>query len=125
MGLRFRRSLTVVALSVWMVTCGDPETRNPLRPSGMATETMEITGPVSIAPGQSAQFAAIVHLTGGTTKTLTGVVWRTTDTALLQVTSAGVAVAGSGMGDVTLQADVAGEKSTVRVSRRRAGVGAS
>jgi hypothetical protein len=77
----------------------------------------EITGPASIAPGQSAQFTAVVRLGDGSTKTLTGVVWHSTNTALLQVTSAGVAVAGSGMGDVTLQADVPVERATARLSR--------
>jgi hypothetical protein len=112
-----RRLFAVLAVSAWMATCGDPQTRNPTAPSGPAALGREITGPASIAPGQSAQFTAIVRLGDGITKTLTGVVWRSTNTALLQVTSAGVAVAGSGMGDVTLQADVPVERGTARVSR--------
>jgi hypothetical protein len=111
------RSLAVVAVSVWMVTCGDPKTRSPLTPSGPAIQTREISGPGSIAPGQSAQFTATVHLGDGTTKLLTGVVWRSTNTSVLQVTSAGLAVAGSGVGDVTLQADVPSGGGTVRISR--------
>lgn len=109
-----RRSLAVVAASAWMVTCGDPRTLNPVAPTGPAVVTAEISGPGSIAPGQSAQFTVIVHLNDGNTKLLTGVVWRSTNPSVLQVTSAGVATAGSGLGEATLQADAG---STVRVSR--------
>jgi hypothetical protein len=112
-----RRSIAVVAVSVWMVTCGDPKTRAPLAPSGPSVQTREISGPGLIAPGQSAQFTATVHLGDGTTKLLTSVVWHSTNTSVLQVTSAGLAVAGSGVGDVTLQADVPSGGGTVRLSR--------
>jgi hypothetical protein len=112
-----RRSLAIVILSAWMATCGDPKTRAPLAPSGPAVLTPEITGPDTVAPGQSAQFTATIRLADGTTKLLTSVVWHSTNTSLLQVTAAGVATAGSGMGDATLQADVPSGRGSIRISR--------
>lgn len=112
-----RRSLAIVILSAWMATCGDPKTRAPLAPSGPAVLNTEITGPDTVAPGQSAQFTATIHLGDGTNKILTGAIWHTTNASLLQVTAAGVATAGSGMGDATLQADVPSGRGSVRISR--------
>lgn len=102
-----RRSLVVAALSVWMVTCGDPQTRSPTSPSASKASSAEISGPASVAPGQSAQFRATVQLTDGTTKILTtpAPVWWTSNSFLLQVTSAGVARAGSLTGEVVLSVD--------------------
>jgi hypothetical protein len=118
-----RRSLVVAALSAWMAMCGDPKTTNPVSPSGSAVNTTELIGPGSIAPGQSAQFSVAVHLADGTTKTAATATWRTCVSSsspcnplLIKVTSAGLVTAGSGIGDVTLSADVA-FRGTTRVTR--------
>jgi hypothetical protein len=118
-----RRSLVVAGLSTWMAMCGDPKTTNPASPSGSAVNSAELIGPGSLAPGQSAQFSVAVHLADGTTKTAATATWRTCVTSsfpcnpfLIKVTSAGLVTAGSGIGDVTLSADVA-FRGTTRVTR--------
>ena len=98
-----RLSLVGCALAFVLIAmaaaCGrSPVTRSPASPlaPGVAS-VLQLSGPPSIAPGQSAQFTATIRLTDGTVKSATtgqNIRWTTTNSSLLQVSSSGVVTAG-------------------------------
>ena len=98
-----RRSVLWLALTVasvgFVAGCGD----DPL-PGGPSDGVMsvEIQGPASLAPGQSAQYAVIEHLMNGSTRALPFATWASSDSSLVEVTSSGVATAHSRVGEVLL-----------------------
>ena len=93
-------SLVLTVASAGLVAgCGD----NPL-PVGPSNGVVSVAieGPASLAPGQSAQYTVIERLADGTTRALPSAAWASSDSSLLQVTSSGVATAGSQIGEVSL-----------------------
>jgi hypothetical protein len=112
-----RHSIAIATLAAWMTTCGDPQTRTPLAPSPPFGSVVELSGPASIAPGQSAQFSMLLHLPDGSTKIATSVTWSSTNASLLQVAPSGIARAGSQKGDVTLSAFASFNGSPARGAR--------
>jgi hypothetical protein len=114
-----RRQLPLIggALAIVFVglaaACGsDPVTRSPVGPGGVPFITgLQISGPASVAPGQSVQFTAATRLSDGTVKTSTGAQnlrWRTTNTAALQVSEAGLVTGGANGGEATVSVEVVG-----------------
>jgi hypothetical protein len=98
------------ALAVLAVACNNPTSRLPTTPSPPGFAGLQISGPSSIAPGQSAQYTALVSLQDGTTKSsspATALRW-TAGNSLLQVNAAGVATAGQQLGDATILAIIGG-----------------
>jgi hypothetical protein len=77
--------------------------RGPAEPTGLGT--LEITGPASVAPGQSARYSVVEHRPDGSTRPVSDIRWTSTDTAVLQVDGQGAATAGS-RGETVLHADV-------------------
>jgi hypothetical protein len=77
--------------------------RGPAEPTGSGT--LEITGPASVAPGQSARYAVVEHRPGGSTRPVSDIRWTSTETSVLQVDGLGLATAGS-RGETVLHADV-------------------
>jgi len=74
--------------------CGDPRSAVPTAPSAPGAAGIEITGPATVAPGQAAQFGAVVRLADGTVKASspgTLLVWSSSNSSVLAVTPAGVA----------------------------------
>lgn len=103
---RLAMSLVLIVVSAGLVTaCSDD---NPL-PGGpsVGVVRVEIQGPASIAPGQSAQYAAIGIRSDGTTLALPYDTWASTDSSLVQVTSSGIATAQSHTGEVRLSVTAA------------------
>ena len=92
--------LVLTAATAGLVAgCGD----NPAGPSDLLVKVkVEIQGPASIAPGQSAQYAVVEHLPNGSTRALPSAAWASSDSSLVQVTSSGVATAHSRFGEVQL-----------------------
>ena len=86
-----------VASAGLVAGCGD----GPVGPSDGVVR-VEIQGPGSIALEQSAQYAVIEYLVNGTTRALPSAAWASSDSSLVQVTSSGVATAGSRIGEVSL-----------------------
>lgn len=101
-------SLAVMALSALVANCDDPKTRNPTSPSPPHAGSVEISGPSSVAPGQSVQFNALVHLTSGTDKLAASPTsrWSSSNSSLLLVNSSGIASAGQTRGEVILTVEV-------------------
>ena len=91
-----------VACAGFVAGCGD----NPAGPSDLVGRVeavrVEIQGPASIAPGQSAQYAVIEHLTNGSSRAVPSAAWASSDSSLVQVTSSGLATAHSRSGEVQL-----------------------
>jgi hypothetical protein len=67
---------------------------------------VNIIGPASIPPGQSAQFSAALRFGNGTSRAATGVEWSTTEPGLLRVDASGIATAAQRTGEVVLNARV-------------------
>jgi len=103
-------AIGALAAAGLVVACDDhPVSRLPNRPSPVAFAGIEISGPDRVAPGQSAQFTAIIRLSDGTRKTAsadTNVTWTTSDGQLLRVNGSGVATAQQLLGDATVRASV-------------------
>lgn len=101
-------SLAVIALSGLVATCGDPESKLPTSPSSPSASSVEISGPASVAPGQSAQFGLLVRRSDGSTKLASSVVWRSSSSNL-RVDASGLAAAQQvGEAELSAQATIDG-----------------
>jgi hypothetical protein len=103
-----RSVLVVIALSALTATCDEPPDRVPTGPTAPSAQSFAISGPDSIAPGMSAQFAASARLTDGTTKAVAASGWRTFDSGVLLVNPTGLATAGQQRAETILVAEFFG-----------------
>jgi len=97
-------ALAIVLAGLVPACGGDPVTRNPVGPSAPSIGGLQVNGPNTVPPGQSAQFIAEVRLSDGTVKSTTGTLnvrWRSSNTSVLQVTSSGV-VTGQNPGEAVV-----------------------
>lgn len=108
-----RRSLVrgalVAAAAALTFTCDDPPSRLPTAPSAPAFAGVEIIGPDTLAPGQTAQYSAAVRLSDGTIKAPspdTPVTWRSSRPNVQVDRDTGLATA-AGAGEAALTAEVA------------------
>jgi len=86
-------------LGALVAACHDPGSRNPTSPTIPTITSVDISGPASVAPGESGQFVANVHMSDGTVKTAgTGAVWRV-EPGIVQVSQTGVVTAGQTPGE--------------------------
>jgi hypothetical protein len=118
-------SLAIVAVGL-VVACGDdpsPVKPSPLTPSPFAA--IQVMGPDSIGPSQSAQFVAIIRQADGTTKSATSMPnlrWTSSDTSVLLVSSSGVVTSLDSMygesvnGEAVITAELIGQ-TAVRGTR--------
>src|SRR5436190_507581 len=84
------------------LACNQPADNNPTAPSGSSVNVFDVVGPANIAPGQATQFSTTMRLADGTVKsgsTATDVRWRSSNTAVLQVSPAGLVTPVAGQGD--------------------------
>ena len=98
-----------IVLMGLIAACGDPVSRNPMAPAAPSVNGLQVTGPSSIPPGQSAQFIANLRLSDGTVKSSTAALnvrWRSSNTSILQVSESGLAMAGPTLGEATVTAEV-------------------
>ena len=95
--------VVAVAALAWGVACDVPPPTAPTNPSAPARVSVEIVGPDTLAPGQSAQFTAMVLLSDGTRKigSPAEIQWSS-NFLILQVDDNGVATAQDRVGDTTL-----------------------
>ena len=121
MMVRSMRQLPLIggALAIVLVALGaacgsEPVTRSPVGPSAPFIAGLQISGPATIPPGQSAQLTAATRLSDGTVKfstTAQNLRWRSTNTSVLQVSATGLATAGPNGGDTTVSVEVVGSPS--------------
>lgn len=77
----------------------------PSRPPAATITRIEIAGPDTIPPGQTAQFTATAHQSDGSTRDITSQVsWRSNRTSVLTVSASGLATAHD-VGESTISAD--------------------
>jgi hypothetical protein len=92
----FYGSVAVAVAGVFIARSGEPGTNLPTKPSPPAFAAIQVVGPESVASGQSAQFLASVRQADGTTKsatTMPNLRWRSSNTAVLGVSTSGLATA--------------------------------
>ena len=100
------RVLPLVAL---VAACDQPVSKSPTGPSAPAVLAIEIIGPDTIAPGQSAQYTAIIQLADGTkdaASSATNVRWGTSNLLLLRADASGRATALDRLGETAVFAEV-------------------
>jgi hypothetical protein len=68
--------------------------------------SLEIAGPASIAPGQSAQYSLLQRWSNNSTRPVDAVQWSSSNRTLLQVTESGLATTAPVYGETILQAQV-------------------
>jgi hypothetical protein len=91
-------TVAAVALSALFAACdSEPKTS----PSTNVTR-VEIVGPSSIAPGQTANYSLVEYLSNGSTRALPHAAWSSTDKSLVEVTSSGVATAANRTGETII-----------------------
>ena len=115
-----RPSIFVGLIAFTAAACGDPETRIPTTPSPPGVTAIEISGPATLAPGHTAQLVAVMTLADGTTKTSspgTPAAWSTSNSAILQVNSAGLLTATLQRGEARVTVRVGSGASTRQASR--------
>ena len=95
-----------VSLAGLLAACGDD---SPAGPTPTDVTKVEINGPSTIAPGQTAYYSVIETLTNGTTRALPTAQWSSSNTSLVQITSGGAATAQPRNGEAVL---------TVRTTRQ-------
>ena len=102
-----RRSLALLwrRSRLWGLTAACDNEPKPIvgpspnaQPVATLVVSVEISGPASIPPGQSAQFTAISRLSDGTSQTATSVRWSS-HTRLVQVDASGLVTAGQRTGE--------------------------
>jgi len=100
-------SIGALSVAALVGACDNPGSRLPPRPSTPFVQGLDISGPDSVAPGQTAQFTATVRLSDGTRKTATaasGLLWTSTNPLVLRVNTSGVATAQERLSEATLTA---------------------
>jgi hypothetical protein len=111
----------VVLIFVGLHACGDD--KSPTRPSPPVTPTppvatlvrLEIAGPRSLAPGETAQFGVTGHISDGSTRDMTAQAsWQSQSPSVLSIDSAGRAT-GRQPGESIVTARTAGMTSTTEV----------
>ena len=112
-------SMTFAAACLF-VGCGDDP--SPVKPSALSPSpfaSIQVIGPDSLEPGQSAQFVANIRQTDGTTKSATSMpnlTWRSSNASVMSVSNSGVVTARSVVGDAVISAEqgaVRGEREVV------------
>jgi len=87
----------------------------PSPPQGPTLQSIRIDGPTTVAPGGTAQFTATGQLSDGTTRDQTATVtWRSSDSAVLSISSTGAATAGKA-GQVVIAAESESKRAGVEV----------
>ncbi len=103
-----------LALAGLLGACDDGPTRpsTPIEPPTVVTVLrLEIAGPGTVPPGESAQYSAIAVQSDGTTRDVTnGAVWRTGNQSVLTISSTGLAT-GRERGEAFVEVSASGRSS--------------
>ena len=118
-GSRVGALLAAIASVGLTAACDNGPRQNPAGPTPGAQPfavAVEINGPASIPPGQSAQFTAIVRLNDGTSQTPTSVRWSS-HRGLLRMDASGLATAAQATGEDILSAEATSSAGVTRGSK--------
>jgi hypothetical protein len=109
--------LAALLVVVLAIACGDePTSRVPTQPSDPFIRGVELVGPDTVAPGQSAQFGIRIRLSDNTVKAPASVRWLSTGT-VLTVDDSGLATARPQLGEDVLTAEVTTDGLIRRLTR--------
>jgi hypothetical protein len=116
------RPTAVAAFVFALAACDDGPTRPspPVAPPGSGpnapvTTRLEIVGPDTVPPGESAQFSAIAHQSDGSRRDVTNeALWRTSDVSVLTISPTGLAT-GRERGGTYINASAGGRNSSKEV----------
>ena len=100
-----RLSLVCGLVTLTALACSDPSSVLPTTPSAPGVTGLELTGPSSIAPGQTVQLLANIRLADGTLKLSspgTPIQWSSSNNSVLRVTSTGLATGGPNVGEARI-----------------------
>ena len=101
-----------------VAACNDPVSRLPTLPSPPGISGLQISGPDSIAPGQTVQYNAVIRFADGTVKVSSpGTALQWVATPLLQVKSAGLVTAGQLRGDAAIAVTTGGGAARIVATR--------
>jgi hypothetical protein len=111
--MRFAAKLTLVPAGTFLLLLQACDKKPPTGPTpphnGSAPPvvvSLEIAGPASIAPGQSAQYSLLQRWSDNSTRPVSAVQWNSSNRTLLQVTESGLATTAPLYGETMLQAQV-------------------
>jgi hypothetical protein len=115
--LSFRAAVLAFILVGLVMACDDPVSKNPTSPTVPSVVGIQINGPDTVAPGQSAQFSAELRLSDGAVKSTSAatVRWRTSSPSI-QVSQSGLVTASSNGGEATLTAEAI-PQTTIRATK--------
>jgi hypothetical protein len=88
-------------LSVALAACGSKPPTSPQ--NAVDVVRLEISGPASIAPGQSAQYSLLRRYSDGSVQPVAGALWSSSKPDLLTLNESGLATAASQTGELMLQ----------------------
>ena len=99
-------TLKALAMAVLITACGDPPAPLPTTPSGPTVTKAEISGPDTLAPGQSAQYSATLYWSDGrVVPALPGeVVFVASNLRMLRSDASGIVTALDRIGETALNA---------------------
>jgi len=113
--------LTIVAVGLFVACSDDPSPTKPSPVTPPAFAGIQVTGPDSVAPGQSAQFVASLRQADGTTKSAANMpilVWSTSNNSMMTVSSSGVVTAKpSASGEAVITAVTSTPQGALRGTR--------
>jgi hypothetical protein len=110
--MRYRRSAATMALLTIVVACDKTPTAPTSLPPPTGTPpaapsiSVELEGPVRIAPGQSVQYTVVVHSSDGVARAPSSTRWIASPPSFLQVDAFGLATGGQLFGGAAVTADV-------------------
>lgn len=99
--IRFVYLAAAAVLGTFAASCDDGP---PGGPSQIQAVRLELRGPSSIAPGQTASYSAIEHMSDGASRPASTTTWTSSDASLVSVTPAGVATTQPRTGEVVITA---------------------
>lgn len=115
---RFPAFAAAVLLAGLMTACGQPQTTLPTQPHAPDFMGVEIVGPDSLSPGQTAQYSVNVRVADGTVKGIgtSAVRWRSNNLLAVPITATGFVTAGQ-TNEAIISADVTMGRTTRTTSR--------
>lgn len=122
---RFRTIALVLTVVVggWLAACDKsptqasrlPPTPPPSQPGQPTLQSIRVDGPASVPPGTKAQYAAIGQMSDGATQDLTATTtWRSSDGAVLSISSTGEATGGKD-GEAVVAAESSAKRASLQV----------
>ena len=111
--------MSIAAVLFMLTACDNQPPTQPTPPSTPAVVVgLEIEGPPTVAPGQSAQYSLVERLSDGSARPVSRANWSTNNRDLLQVSQSGLVTTAPLHGDAILQAHLEPTAAGPRLATR-------